>query len=88
MHTWIVSNQPVGHFDRPHAKDKVKINSAGALEKGDLTLFLKGRIMMGQADIKENELGVSEFKWLAKEEIQKLVPPKYWESIDDILPSR
>ncbi|KAF2675258.1 hypothetical protein BT63DRAFT_436197 [Microthyrium microscopicum] len=88
MHTWIVSNHPVGHFERPYGQNYITTNEAGATVKGEVTFFMKGRIMMGQADIKESELGVSDFKWLPKESIKEHVHPKYWASVDDILPSR
>lgn len=46
---------------------------------------MKARIMAGQADIKSNELGVEDFKWLAKEEVQKEVSPRYWADIKNML---
>ena len=49
------------------------------------TFFMKGRIMAGQADIEGNELGVEDFKWLAKEEIQKEVSEQYWASVKNML---
>ena len=49
------------------------------------TFFMKGRIMAGQADITANELGVEDFKWLAKEEVQKEVSPQYWANVKNML---
>jgi large subunit ribosomal protein L46 len=88
MSTWILGNQPIGHFEQTLAEDQHKTNEDGNVQVGDLTFFMKGRIMAGQADIKESELGVKDFKWLAKEEIEKLVPEKYWSSVQSILPQR
>jgi large subunit ribosomal protein L46 len=52
---------------------------------GEKTFFMKARIMAGQADITANELGVEDFKWLAKEEVQKEVSPPYWAHIKNML---
>lgn len=44
--------------------------------------------MAGQANIKDNELGVKDFKWLAKEEVQALVLPGYWSYVRNMLADR
>lgn len=46
---------------------------------------MKGRIFRGQADLKSNEMGVEDFKWLSKEEIQQEVSPHYWASVRNML---
>ncbi|KAH0536819.1 hypothetical protein FGG08_006352 [Glutinoglossum americanum] len=83
MNTWVVGNVPIGHyhFDYPNPlpiKDGVR-------ESGEKTFFMKARIMAGQADLKKNELGLVDFKWLAKEEIEKAVGPRYWKSLKSML---
>jgi large subunit ribosomal protein L46 len=88
MNTWLLGNHPVGHIEQKVIKKAQKTNDDGNLQVGNVTFFMKGHIMAGQADIKNNQLGVSDFKWLAKEEIQKLVPEQYWSSIQDVLPER
>lgn len=55
---------------------------------GEKTFFMKARIMAGQADLTENKLGFSEFKWLAKEEIQRVVSTHYFTKIKNMLAER
>jgi large subunit ribosomal protein L46 len=88
MNSWIVGNHPIGHLKRPYSEDRVKLNDNGHLQKGDMIFFMKGRIMAGQANLSQNQLGATDFKWLSKEEIQPMVHPKYWRSIQDMLPER
>lgn len=88
MHTWILSNHPVGHLKRPYSEADIKTNDAGHLVSGELVFFMKGRIMAGQADLQNNLLGAKDFKWLAKEEIQPLVHRKYWSAVENLLPAR
>ena len=49
---------------------------------------MKGRIMSGQADLSKNEYGDQEFQWLAKEEIEEKVGPKYWSAVKNMLAER
>lgn len=49
---------------------------------------MKARIMAGQADLSNNEFGNTEFKWLPKEEVEKLVTPRYWSSVKNMLTER
>lgn len=52
------------------------------------TFFMKARIMAGQANITDNKLEVADFRWLAKEEIEKVVTPNYWSAVQDMLAER
>lgn len=88
MNTWMIGNHPIGHAKIPYSDDLVKINEGGHMEKGDMTFFMKGRIMAGQADLTGNELGVQDFGWLAREEIQPLVSADYWKATERMLPER
>src|SRR2546430_2607543 len=86
MNTWIVGNVPIGH----HQQDYLKATktASGLNELGLKTFFMKARIMAGQANLKGNKLGLADFKWLAKEEIQKEVDKNYWRSIKNMLAER
>ena len=53
--------------------------------EGKKTFFMKGRIMAGQADIEGNDMGIEDFKWLAKEEIQVVVSQHYWAGVKNML---
>lgn len=52
------------------------------------TFFMKVRLMGGQLNLSINQLGLRGFKWLAREEIRKLVDRDYWEGIRNMIPSR
>jgi large subunit ribosomal protein L46 len=86
MNTWIVGNSPVGfhQFNNP----KKVTNDKGITELGEKTFFMKGRIMAGQANLEKNSLGLKDFKWLAKEEIEKTVLDRYWAAVRNMLPER
>jgi len=87
MNTWVVGNAPVGHyvFDLP----KTRVDEANEVEYlGEKVFFMKARIMAGQADMTKNLFGDQEMQWLTKEEIEKLVTPKYWASIKNMLTER
>lgn len=86
MNTWVVGNVPIGHHQ--HDYSKVLKTETGLSELGLKTFFMKVRIMAGQANLKENQFGLKDFKWLAKEEIQKEVDEKYWRSIKNMLAER
>jgi large subunit ribosomal protein L46 len=49
---------------------------------------MKGRIMAGQVDLKENMFGLSDFKWLTKQEVQKHVGNKYWSYVKNMMGDR
>ncbi len=92
MFTWLVGNHPVGHYvyniRNPARITQSDSSPTPANEKpvaGEKTFFMKGRIAKGQADVKGNEMGVEDFKWLSKEEIQKEVSAQYWASVKNML---
>lgn len=94
MNTWFVGNHPVGHYvyniRNPARITQSDSPSAAATAStshiaGEKTFFMKSRISRGQADPKANKMGVEDFKWLSKEEIQKEVSPQYWNSVKNML---
>ena len=87
MNTWVVGNVPVGHFVQDYYKP-IEQKDDQSLTLGQKTFFMKGRIMAGQADVAASKLGLTDFRWLAKEEIQKLVSAKYWSMTQDMLTVR
>jgi large subunit ribosomal protein L46 len=56
--------------------------------KGSKTFFLKARIMAGQADLKGNPFGYSDFKWLTREELEKELTPEYFQGVRNMLTNR
>ena len=87
MNTWIVGNAPVGHHNTNYPQPV--INEEKKVEQlGEKTFFMKARIMAGQANLKDNKLGLADFRWLAKEEIQKEVHPQYFNAVRNMLVER
>ncbi|PGH02486.1 hypothetical protein GX51_04654 [Blastomyces parvus] len=87
MNTWMVGYHPIGHY--VYNLRKPKPNPEAGIEfRGEKIFFLKGRIMAGQADLTKSTQGITDFKWLAKDEIQKYVLPVYWSSIKNMLEER
>ena len=86
MNTWLVGHVPIGYHQLNYT-DKIK-QPSGLTEQGAKTFFMKARIMAGQVNLKENKLGFKDFKWLAKDEVEKQVPISYWKSIKNMLADR
>jgi len=87
MNTWIVGHVPIGHYAYDFPKVRADAETK-TVELGEKVFFMKGRIMAGQANIADNQLGVQEFRWLAKEEIKEVVTPKYWSMTENMLAER
>ncbi|KAH7067822.1 39S mitochondrial ribosomal protein L46-domain-containing protein [Paraphoma chrysanthemicola] len=86
MNTWLVGHVPIGHHQLEYTKG-AKLPS-GITETGAKTFFLRARIMAGQVNLKENKLGLQDFKWLAKDELEKEVDGSYWKSVKNMLAER
>jgi large subunit ribosomal protein L46 len=84
MNTWIVGHVPAGH----HIIDPFLNKTTSERMIGEKTFFMKARIMAGQANLKDNLFGLTDFKWLTKQEMQKHVSPKYFSSIKNMLADR
>lgn len=87
MNTWIVGNIPLGHFVRNYREPRIEKDKSQEI-RGVKYFFMKGRIMAGQANLKDNERGLTDFQWLAKDEIQKTLRPRDWNAIKNILAER
>ncbi|EFW99584.1 50S ribosomal subunit l30 [Grosmannia clavigera kw1407] len=77
MNTWIVGRVPIAHI----------VQSTDATD-GEKTFFLKGRIMAGQANLEGNTSGLTDFKWLTKEELAKELPWYYYSGVKHAMPER
>ncbi|ORX96425.1 39S mitochondrial ribosomal protein L46-domain-containing protein [Clohesyomyces aquaticus] len=87
MNTWVVGNVPVGHYEYNFRPELLK-SSPNPNEVGFKTFFMKARILAGQANLAENKFGLMDFKWLAKEEVEKEVQKSYWHSVKNMLAER
>ncbi|KAK1780935.1 39S mitochondrial ribosomal protein L46-domain-containing protein [Copromyces sp. CBS 386.78] len=85
MNTWIVGRVPVAH----HVVRPVFGQKDGALlKKGEKIFFLKGRIMAGQADLKDNLHDLVDFKWLTQEELRSTLAEEYFQSVKGMFAER
>lgn len=87
MNTWVVGNVPIGHqiFNYPQ---RVLSKEKGFEWTGEKTFFMKARILAGQANLKDNRFGLEDFRWLAKDEIQKVFHLRDWMAVKNILLER
>jgi large subunit ribosomal protein L46 len=84
MNTWIVGRAPAGYLiKQPKFKD-----DSSVLEPGEKTFFMRGRIMAGQADLKENLFGLIDFRWLTRQEVGKYLDKKYFSAVEKMMSDR
>ncbi|KAF2725999.1 hypothetical protein K431DRAFT_309008 [Polychaeton citri CBS 116435] len=98
IHTWTVANHPVAYYGSSFkAPDMTKVPkhpdikhsvSLELEEYGEKVFFMKGRVMAGQVDLKENQYGNREWAWLSKDEVQEKVTEEYWRAIRNSLAER
>jgi large subunit ribosomal protein L46 len=85
MNTWIVGRVPVAHHV---VKPVLGDDGAAVVQPGEKVFFLKGRIMAGQADLAGNKHGLTDFKWLTREELQDALPADYYHSVRNMMELR
>lgn len=90
MNTWIIGRHPIAHEHREpiYMDDKEKKGERILKRRGFNAFYLKGRIMAGQADLTDNSLGATDFKWLTKEELKEQLQPGLYFSVEGALPSQ
>ncbi|KAI9894761.1 MAG: 54S ribosomal protein L17 mitochondrial [Vezdaea aestivalis] len=81
--TWLVGHNPVGYFCYEFKGKNSELEQAG-----DKTFFLKARALAGQVNLTGNSLGLADFAWLTKEEVQAAVSPQYWAGIKHMIPGQ
>ncbi len=86
MNTWVIGNIPIGHQVITYPQG-VR-DETSTQELGVKRFFMKARIMAGQANLQNNKFGLEDFKWLAKEEIQKELDARDWKAVRNILAER
>lgn len=87
MNTWVVGNIPLGHYIYNFGTAMEAQDQSEEL-RGEKFFFMKGRIMAGQANLTDNKLGLTDFQWLAKDEIQETLTPRDWNGVKNILSER
>ncbi|MBE3047643.1 hypothetical protein IMZ48_35050 [Candidatus Bathyarchaeota archaeon] len=84
MNTWIVGRVPVAHLVSKPVTGPDGIET----QRGVKSFFLKGRIMAGQADLKGNRFGLTDFKWLTREELTGTLAPEYFHGVRNMMADR
>ena len=87
MNTWVVGNMPIGHQVYNYCQAVVDKDMETAT-LGEKIFFMKARIMGGQANLNDNQFGLSDFQWLDREEIQRVFQPRDWNATKNLLPER
>jgi len=82
MNTWFVGNVPIGHY-----VEKYKPGHTDGENVGKKVFFMKARIMAGQANLKNNKLGLEDFLWLSKREIDRVAGRHYYKAVEHMLVS-
>lgn len=84
MNTWMVGRAPIAHM-----VTQPVVDADGAVQvRGRKTFFLKARIMAGQANLKGNPFGYSDFKWLTAEELASQLGGRYFHAVRNVMPLR
>lgn len=83
MNTWFVGSVPIGHYKYDYGD-----NYKHSQNFGKKVFFMKARILAGQADLAGNQLGLDDFQWLTKEEIEGVVERSYYKQIMNMLVSQ
>ena len=88
MNTWIIGHVPIGHHILKPRYTYSPDSTPSLAKQGEKTFFMKARILAGQADLKDNLFGLSEFKWLTKEEVGKHVASRYFSWVKNMMADR
>lgn len=89
MNTWMVGRVPVAHEHR----EPVYTGGENGTERrikayGRDIFYLRARIMAGQVDLADNKWGVTDFKWLTKDELPKAINQQTMRSVVNSMPAR
>ncbi|MCJ1447866.1 MAG: 39S ribosomal protein L46, mitochondrial [Stictis urceolatum] len=83
MNTWLVGNAPVGHY--VHRYEEAVTDEEKIERLGEKTFYMKARILAGKPDLNGNALGLKDYKWLCKEELEKELSPDYYRAVRNML---
>ncbi|KAI9803257.1 MAG: hypothetical protein M1825_002048 [Sarcosagium campestre] len=87
MNTWVIGHAPIGHFEFTFPKLR-SVEGNTSMEAGEKTFFMKAKIMTGSPNLSDNKFGLTDFKWLSREEIQGAVSDRYWKAVRNMLAER
>ncbi|KAG8531591.1 uncharacterized protein KY384_003221 [Bacidia gigantensis] len=87
MNTWVVGNMPICHqvYNYPQS---IIDEISGAGTRGEKIFLMQARIMGGRPDLRANKLGILDFQWLDKEEVQKTLLSQDFAAVKNVLADR
>lgn len=90
MNTWIVGRVPVAHEHRDPVYTGGRDDGTERRIKtyGSDVFYLRARIMAGQVDLADNEWGITDFQWLTKDELAKVISQQTMRSVTNSMPAR
>ncbi|KAK0711444.1 39S mitochondrial ribosomal protein L46-domain-containing protein [Lasiosphaeris hirsuta] len=88
MNTWVVGRVPVAHYVTEPIFAEGEDAATAPKRRGEKIFFLKGRIMAGQADLTGNKHGLTDYQWLTKDEIKRVLPWDYYRSVRNMMADR
>lgn len=89
MNTWFIGRHPIAYEQwKPVYKDAAEGKEDKVLKtRGRNIFYLRARIMAGQADLTNNQLGLDAFKWLTREEVKEHVHATTFASVELTMPA-
>lgn len=91
MNTWMVGRAPVAYEHREPVYTGGREGEEGERRiktYGRDVFYLRARIMAGQADLADNKLGITDFKWLTKDELAGTLSQQTLHSVMKSMPAR
>lgn len=91
MNTWMVGRAPVAyeHREPVYTGGREGDSTERRIKTyGWDTFYLKARIMAGQVDLADNKWGITDFKWLTKDELPGVIGQQVMRSVQNSMPAR
>lgn len=88
MNTWMVGRAPIAYEHNEPLYTGDEEATKRVKRYGRDVFYLKARIMAGQADLAENKWGITDFKWLTKDELVGAISQKTFASVRNSMPAR
>ncbi|KAI3401870.1 hypothetical protein diail_6429 [Diaporthe ilicicola] len=90
MNTWMVGRVPVAYEHRGPVYTGGRGDGTERRIKtyGSDVFYLRARIMAGQVDLADNKWGITDFKWLTKDELAETLNQQTMRSVTNSMPAR
>jgi len=91
MNTWMVGRAPVAydHWEPVYTGGREGEEDPRRIKRyGRDVFYLKARIMAGQVDLTDNKWGVTDFKWLTKDELPGAISQQTFTRVKNSMAAR